>query len=137
MLTKKNKEMKNIAALIVLLFWSNIGIAQSGPKIKILQAENTVDYGKVYKSSDNGIRSFTFTNTGDAPLSINGIQSTASCTILYKPEQPVPPGKSDKIEIKYNMVPGPIRKTITLETNAVNYEEGRVPLKIKGEILSN
>lgn len=137
MLTKKNKEMKNIAALIVLLFLSNIGLAQSGPKIKILQAENTVDYGKVYKSSDNGIRSFTFTNIGDAPLSINGIQSTASCTILYKPEQAIAPGKSDKIEIKYNMVPGPIRKTITLETNAVNYEEGRVPLKIKGEILSN
>ncbi|AOW09596.1 DUF1573 domain-containing protein [Flavobacterium gilvum] len=129
--------MKNNIAFIVLLFLSNIGLAQSGPKIKILQAENTVDYGKVYKTSDNGVRSFTFTNTGDAPLSINGIQSTASCTILYKPSQSISPGKSDRIDIKYNMVPGPIRKTITLETNAVNYDEGRVPLKIKGEILSN
>jgi len=129
--------MKNIAALIVLLLLNNIGFAQSGPKIKILQAENTIDYGKVSKSNDNGVRSFTFTNVGDAPLNINEIQSTASCTILYKPSQPIAPGKSDKIEIKYNMVPGPIRKTITLETNAVNYEEGRVPLKIKGEIVSN
>ena len=129
--------MKNIATFIILLFLSPFVFAQSGPVIKILQEENTIDYGKVYKSKDNGIRKFTFTNTGDAPLSINGIQSTASCTILYKPSEAIAPGKSDRIEIKYNMVSGPIRKTITLETNAINYEEGRVPLKIKGEVLSN
>ena len=107
--------MKNITTLIALLFLSFTGFAQSGPKIDIQQPENTVDYGKVNKSSDNGIRNFTFTNSGDAPLSITG----------------------DKIEVKYNMVPGPIRKTITLETNAVNYADGRVPLKIKGEVLTN
>jgi len=129
--------MKKFITFSLLLFLSNFCFAQSGPKIKILQEENTLDYGKVYKSNDKGIRSFTFTNIGDAPLNINGIQSTASCTILYKPNGSIAPGKSDRIDIKYNMVPGPIRKTITLETNAVNYEEGRVPLKIKGEILSN
>lgn len=129
--------MKNSVAFIVLIFLSTISYAQNGPKIKILQSENTVDYGKVSKSNDNGIRTFTFTNTGDAPLNINGIQATASCTVLYKPDHAIAPGKSDRIDIKYNMVSGPIRKTITLETNAVNYEEGRVPLKIKGEILSN
>lgn len=129
--------MKKITTFIILLFLSTFLYAQNGPTIKILQEENTLDYGKVYKSKDNGIRKFTFTNTGDAPLTINGIQSTASCTILYKPSEAIAPGKSDRIEIKYNMVSGPIRKTITLETNAINYEEGRVPLKIKGEVLSN
>lgn len=129
--------MKKIKFLLSLLFLSSIGFAQSGPKIEIQQSNNTVDYGQVSKSTDNGVRSFTFTNTGDAPLNITGIQSTASCTILYKPGQSIAPGKSDKIEIKYNMTPGPIRKTITVETNAVNYEGGRVPLKIKGEVLPN
>ncbi len=129
--------MKNIKFLIVLLFLSSIGFAQNGPKIEILLSNNTIDYGQVKKSADNGVRSFTFTNNGDAPLNITGIQSTASFTILYKPNQPIAPGKSDKIDIKYNMVPGPIRKTITLETNAVNYEGGRVPLKIKGEVIAN
>ena len=33
------------------------------------------------------------------------------------------------------MTPGPIRKTITVETNAVNQENGRVALKIKGEVI--
>jgi hypothetical protein len=32
---------------------------------------------------------------------------------------------------KYNMALGPIRKTITVESNAVNYEGGRVALKIR------
>ena len=129
--------MKNLKPLIILLFISYIGFAQNGPKIEIQLSNNTIDYGQVNKSADNGVRNFTFTNNGDAPLSITGIQSTASFTILYKPNQPIAPGKSDKIEIKYNMVPGPIRKTITLETNAVNYDEGRIPLKIKGEVLTN
>jgi hypothetical protein len=122
---------------IVLLLSGYISFAQSGPKIEIQLTNNTIDYGQVNKSADNGVRNFTFTNNGDAPLSITEIQSTASFTILYKPSQPIAPGKSDKIEIKYNMVPGPIRKTITLETNAVNYDGGRVPLKIKGEVLTN
>jgi hypothetical protein len=30
---------------------------------------------------------------------------------------------------------GPIRKTITVESNAVNVEEGRVAIKIKGEVI--
>ena len=30
---------------------------------------------------------------------------------------------------------GPIRKTITVETNATNVEGGRVAIKIKGEVL--
>jgi hypothetical protein len=127
--------MKTNVTFIILLFLSGIGYAQSGPKIDIQQTDNTIDYGKIYKENDNGIRNFTFTNTGDAPLTVSEIQSTASCTILYKPSQPILPGKSDRIEIKYNMTPGPIRKTITVETNAINYESGRVPLKIKGEVL--
>jgi len=129
--------MKIIKSFIILLFFSHMSFAQSGPKIDVQQSDNTLDYGKVNKSSDNGIRNFTFINSGDAPLNITGIQSTASFTILYKPSQSIAPGKSDKIEIKYNMVPGPIRKTITLETNATNYEGGRVPLKIKGEVIAN
>ena len=48
-----------------------------------------------------------------------------------KPNEPIMPGKTGKIEVKYNMAPGPIRKTITVETNAVNYEGGRVASKNK------
>jgi hypothetical protein len=78
---------------------------------------------------------YLFTNTGTTPLIIYAVQSTGS-TVLSKQTDTVLPGKSSKIEVKYNMAVGPIRKTITVESNAVNYDGGR-PLKIKGEVTDN
>lgn len=129
--------MKKIITFITILLVSGISFAQSGAKIDFSAKENTIDFGKITKSGDNGIRVFEFTNTGDTPLIITSIQSTPSCTILSKTKDTIQPGKKGKIEIKYNMTEGPIRKTITVETNAVNYEEGRVALKIKGEVIAN
>jgi hypothetical protein len=52
-------------------------------------------------------------------LIIYAVQSTASSTVLSKQTDTVLPGKSSKIEVKYNMAVGPIRKTITVVYNAV------------------
>lgn len=128
--------MKKITTIITILLFSSIGFAQKGAKIEFKAKNNTIDYGTINKNNDNGIRSFEFTNTGDAPLIIYSIQSTTSCTVLSKQSETIQPGKSSKIDIKYDMVPGPIRKTITVESNAINYDEGRIALKIKGEVSS-
>lgn len=127
--------MKKTITLIAILIISSIGFAQNGAKIEFKAENNTIDYGSITKANDNGIRSFEFTNTGNSPLIINSIQSTSSCTILSKQRDTILPGKKGEIKIKYNMVTGPIRKTITVETNAVNYPDGRVPLKIKGVVF--
>ncbi len=110
--------------------------AQKGAKIEFKDQDNTIDYGTVTKESDNGVRVFEFTNTGDAPLIITNVQSTCGCTVPSKPKEPIMPGKTGQIEVKYNMNPGPIRKTITVESNAVNYEGGKIPLKIKGTVVA-
>ncbi|MFL9832005.1 DUF1573 domain-containing protein [Flavobacterium sp. ARAG 55.4] len=128
--------MKKIATLAAILLFSGIGFAQKGAKIEFKAQNNTIDYGTVNKKDDNGIRSFEYTNTGDAPLLIYSVHSTSNCTVLSKQNETVQPGKSSKIDIKYDMTPGPIRKTITVESNAINYHEGRIPLKIKGEVVS-
>jgi len=47
------------------------------------------------------------------------------------------PGKSDKIEVRYNMNPGPISKTITVESNATNVDGGSVALYIKGKVVES
>jgi hypothetical protein len=125
------KKMILIAAILV----NTVVFAQAGPKIEFKDKDNTIDYGKVTKEEDNGVRVFEFTNTGTAPLIINNVQSSCGCTVPSKPTEPIAPGKTGKIEVKYNMNPGPIRKTITVETNAINAEEGRVVLKIKGEVI--
>ena len=129
--------MKNRITLLAILLISSLGFAQSGAKIDFAARENTIDYGKISKGNDSGIRTFEFTNTGDAPLIITSVQSTSSCTILSKIKDSILPGKIGKIEVKYNMAVGPIRKTITVESNAVNYEGGRVALKLKGEVVEN
>ena len=125
--------MQKIIALILFTLFSNISFSQSA-KIEFSAKENTIDYGKVRKASDSGVRVFEFTNTGDSPLLITDVLSTSGFTIMTKPESPIQPGKKGKIEVKYNMATGPIRKTITVETNAANYEGGRIALKIKGEV---
>lgn len=126
--------MQKIIALLLFTLFSNISFSQSA-KIEFSAKENTIDYGKVTKATDSGIRVFEFTNTGDAPLIITNVLSTCGCTVPTKPDAPILPGKKGKIEVKYNMTTGPIRKTITVESNATNYEGGRIALKIKGEVV--
>lgn len=125
--------MKNFLGLLAAVFISMASYAQTGPKIEL--KSETIDYGTVTKETDNGIRAFEFTNTGDAPLIIKDVKSTCGCTVPSWPKEPIAPGKSGKVEVKYNMNTGPIRKTITVQSNAVNYPDGMVPLKIKGEVV--
>ncbi|MCB9425417.1 MAG: DUF1573 domain-containing protein [Flavobacteriales bacterium] len=124
------KTTRTLLSLILLLAVNVAVFAQKGPKIEF--ESTTVDYGTVVKGEDSGLRKFTFTNTGDAPLIINKVNSTCGCTIPSSPKEPILPGKSGEIEVKYSMRPGPIRKTITVESNAINYEEGRIALNIRG-----
>ena len=126
--------MKKIILIVLLLVKVTL-FAQSGAKIVFKDTDNTIDYGTVSKDTDSGVRTFEFTNTGDAPLIIKDVHSTCGCTVPSKPSGEILPGKKDVITVKYNMNPGPIRKTITVETNAVNVEGGMVALKIKGEVI--
>jgi hypothetical protein len=129
--------MKNTVTLLAILLISSFGFAQNSPKIEFKAADNTIDYGTISKKKDSGIRSIEFTNTGDAPLIIINVLSTSGFWISSKPTESIMPGKNGKIDLKYNMIPGPIRKTITVESNAVNYEGGRIALKIKGEVIAD
>ncbi|WP_375238201.1 DUF1573 domain-containing protein [Aurantibacter sp.] len=99
---------------------------------KIEFKETTIDYGTIDKGA-NGVRTFEFTNTGDAPLVITKVSSSCGCTVPKKPKDPIMPGKTGEIQVKYdtNRVM-PIRKTITVVSNA---ETPTVSLKIKGEVL--
>jgi len=125
--------MKKLLGFVAAIVISTGAYAQKGAKIEF--KSDTVDYGTTSKDEDNGMRSFEFTNTGDAPLIIKDVKSTCGCTVPTKPKDPIMPGKTGKIEVKYNMNPGPIRKTITVESNAVNYPDGVVPLKLKGTVI--
>jgi hypothetical protein len=119
--------------LIIVALISLVGYTSSA-QAKISFKNETVDYGKIVKGSD-GVRVFKFTNTGDAELVITNVKSSCGCTVPKKPEEPIAPGASGSIEVKYdtNRV-GPIRKTVTVYSNA---NEPIKALKIKGEVLNS
>lgn len=124
--------MKNIITVFSLFItFSFNGFSQKGgPKIEF--KSNVVDYGEIIKGSD-GIRIFTFINSGDMPLEITKVYSSCGCTIPKKPEAPIAPGETGEIQVKYDTSRvGPIRKTISVNSNAAGTPI--VSLKIKGTV---
>ena len=129
--------MRKFLGIVAMTLVGAASYAQTGPKIEFKAENNTIDYGTVVKGVDSGVRTFEFTNTGDEPLVITNVRSSCGCTVPSKPEAPIMPGKSDKIEVKYNMGLGPISKTITVESNATNITNGTVKLYIKGKVVES
>ncbi|WP_406683033.1 DUF1573 domain-containing protein [Seonamhaeicola sp. MEBiC1930] len=125
--------MKQIITILFIgLISFSINAQEKQAEIKF-KAE-TIDYGTIEKGSD-GVRIFEFTNTGDAPLIITSVKSSCGCTIPSKPKDPILPGKTGEIKVKYdtNRV-NPIRKTITVISNA---KTPTIALKIKGLVVDS
>ena len=113
--------------IAILLFFSCSVFSQA----EITFESEVIDYGTI-KKGDDGVREFKFTNTGSSPLYITQVRSSCGCTIPKKPTDSIMPGAEEVIEVKYdtNRV-GPIRKTITVSSNAVTPV---VALQIKGTV---
>lgn len=125
--------MKKLIAIAIFLV-AGITAAQAQKTAKMEFKSETIDYGEIKKGSD-GVRVFEFTNTGDAPLVIEDVKSSCGCTVPKKPEEPILPGKTGQIEVKYDTKRvGPIRKTVTVYSNA---EQSIKALKIKGTVLDS
>jgi hypothetical protein len=124
--------MKKILSLFTLFLTLNALVygQNDGPNIEFVS--QVIDYGQIVKGSD-GVRTFEFTNTGNQPLIISKVYSSCGCTIPKKPEAPIPPGEKGEIQVRYNTnLVGPIRKTITVNSNAESTPI--VSLKIKGSV---
>jgi hypothetical protein len=125
--------MKNFILFLTIVF-SSLMSAQTGAKIEFKDKDNTIDFGKI-SVKENGVKEILFTNVGDSPLIIINIQSTCGCIVVEKPKEPILPGKTGIITLKYDMRLGPIRRSITIESNAVNTDGGRILFKLKGEVV--
>ena len=75
------------------------------------------DYGNVMQGG-NGECEFKFTNNGKEPLVITNCMGSCGCTVPQCPKEPILPGKSSVIKVKYdtNRVGG-IYKTVTVNSN--------------------
>ena len=123
------------AILFILLIFTPLALTAQGSGPMINFEIETIDYGEISKGSD-GVRTFIFENTGNAPLEIQGVRSSCGCTIPKKPEVPIAPGDKGEITVRYdtNRI-GVFRKTITVNTNVPS--KAIIALKIKGNVLAN
>jgi hypothetical protein len=93
--------------------------------------KTTHDYGNI-KQGDNGECEFKFTNNGKEPLVITNCQGSCGCTVPQCPKEPILPGKSGIIKVKYDTQRvGGIYKTVSVNSNA---KSGVQTLTIKGNI---
>ncbi|MEA1787054.1 DUF1573 domain-containing protein [Arenibacter sp. GZD96] len=72
---------------------------------------------------------FKFTNTGNAPLIITNATSSCGCTVPDPPKDPILPGDSGELLVKFNGAgQNQVTKTITVTANT---EKGSEILRIK------
>lgn len=105
---------------------------ESGAKIDFIK--ETHDYGTIKYGAD-GSCTFEFKNIGNAPLIISNAKGSCGCTVPSWPKEPIAPGAKGSIKVQYDTKrPGPINKSVTITSNAVNGSEGTV-IRIKGNVL--
>ncbi len=106
-------------------------VKPNGTQAEITFTEMVHDYGTIKKGGD-GMCEFEYKNTGKAPLMLTNVRSSCGCTIPFWSKEPLMPGKSAKLKVKYNTNNiGTINKSVTVESNAAN---GSVVLKISGKV---
>jgi hypothetical protein len=125
------KKLLSIFAVVAL--FATISFAQNAPANgPVMKFENTtVDYGELVQGGEP-LRLFVFTNTGNEPLIISNAKGSCGCTVPSYPKDPILPGETGKIEVRYdtNRI-GPFQKTITLTTNEATPNQ---TLTIKGKV---
>lgn len=113
---------------------ANTLVAQKQKKVKEPVIEfklSEIDFGDIEQGA-NGEREFHFTNKGKAPLIISNVASTCGCTVPSRPEEPILPGKSGVIKVKYDTQRlGVFTKSIMVTSNAT---QPTFELKIKGNV---
>lgn len=78
------------------------------------------DFGKFSEASPVVTCTFTYTNVGDKPLTINQAVASCGCTVPEYTKEPVQPGGKGTIKVTYNgtgKFPGHFKKSITVRTN--------------------
>ena len=102
--------------------------AQAAAYPEVTFDETEHDFGTIDQGT-NVEHTFTFTNTGEAPLVITNATSSCGCTVPEFTREPIAPGEKGELLVKFDGTgQNQVTKTINITTNT---EAGREQLKIK------
>lgn len=91
-------------------------------------AESEFDFGTIEQGAAQE-HVFKFTNTGDSELIIVDAKSSCGCTVPEYTKQPVAPGATGEMLVKFNgSGKNQVSKTVTITANTKN---GKETIKIK------
>jgi hypothetical protein len=92
-------------------------VAEERTNAKMTFESLNVDYGTI-ENGGEPLRTVKFTNTGTDPLVIKSARGSCGCTVPTFPKEPIAPGQSSVIEIRYDTKrTGKISKSVTIATN--------------------
>ncbi|TNE71872.1 MAG: DUF1573 domain-containing protein [Bacteroidetes bacterium] len=126
---------KLLFSLLMVFAAGTVGTAvaqevENGAKIEF--EKEVHDYGTI-ENGANGECTFEFKNTGNAPLIISNAKGSCGCTVPSWPKEPIAPGKTGTITVKYDTKrAGAINKSVTITSNAVNAPTKVI--RIKGNV---
>lgn len=79
--------------------------------------ETAFDFGTINRG-ENVEHTFTFKNTGKAPLVITNATSTCGCTVPTWTKDPIQPGDTGELVVKYNgSGSNAVTKKVTIKSN--------------------
>lgn len=93
-------------------------VVNDGPTASIKFAEEEYDFGTI-QEGDIVEHTFEFTNSGEVPLIIENASASCGCTVPDWPKEPIAPGESGKINVKFDSKgkPGVQNKQVTIRAN--------------------
>jgi hypothetical protein len=133
--------MKNLIFIVSFILFANISFAQQkinsrlklvNPNAPVITFDKVIhNYGTIeYKGDAKCV--FKFKNTGKEPLILSKPRLNCGCAASSWPKQPIMPGQSGEIGIKYDSKRvGRIKKTVTVKSNAKNKA---VVLQLRGTV---
>ena len=106
----------------------------NGPEMKFKGTEFH-DFGTITERDEPYEHKFEFTNTGKSALIIQNVTAGCGCTIPEWYKQPILPGKSSVISVKYNSKGrvAPFTKEIFIKSNAT---QEPYTIRIKGTVVA-
>lgn len=132
--------MKNLSIYFYLLLnfiFANTLFSQNtiNKEPQIVFNEISHDYG-IIDSASNGYCEFIFKNEGLKDLIIYDAKGSCGCTTPEWTKTPIKPGETGVIKVLYDTKKvGFINKSVNVFTNATNYQNGVITIRIKGEVI--